>query len=571
VKIALSTTHSIDLEALVDTRLLIQANSGGGKSWAIRRLLEQSHGRVQHLVLDPEGEFSTLRERFDYVLAARRGGDTAAEPRIAGLLAQRLLELQASAILDIYELKAHERIQFVRRFLEALVDAPKKLWHPCLVVVDEAHVYCPQQGEAESAGAVIDLATRGRKRGYCAVLATQRLSKLHKDAAAECNNKLIGRTGLDVDVKRAADELGFGKERWRELRELEAGHFFGFGPALAREVRAVHVGPVETTHPKAGSRIAAAPPPPREKVRALLPKLADLPAEVEERQKSIDDLKRDNAQLRRDLAAAKKSSPAPPPVKPGVPASALRVMRTVMQRAEAIATRIEKEAEAVTGLAADLELVVNGPDRPIGAEQPTAPVRTNGVARATQASPPRRPAGNGAAAPAAGNGAAISSSQQRIVNALIYLDWIGIAPAEKTQLALMADQSPTSGGFFNNLGRLRSLGLIDYPGPGMVAVTEAGRSAGSLRPDETPTTNAELLEQLCRRLSDSQARILRALVEHYPDHLAKDELAERTGQSPTSGGYFNNLGRLRTLGLIDYPAKGRVVACPVLFLEEPRA
>lgn len=37
--------------------------------------------------------------------------------------------------------------------------------------------------------------------------------------------------------------------------------------------------------------------------------------------------------------------------------------------------------------------------------------------------------------------------------------------------------------------------------------------------------------------------------------------------SPTSGGYFNNLGALRTLGVIDYPSPGRVVALPVLFLD----
>lgn len=34
-----------------------------------------------------------------------------------------------------------------------------------------------------------------------------------------------------------------------------------------------------------------------------------------------------------------------------------------------------------------------------------------------------------------------------------------------------------------------------------------------------------------------------------------------------SGGYFNNLGALRTLGVIDYPTPGRVVATSVLFLE----
>jgi hypothetical protein len=32
----------------------------------------------------------------------------------------------------------------------------------------------------------------------------------------------------------------------------------------------------------------------------------------------------------------------------------------------------------------------------------------------------------------------------------------------------------------------------------------------------------------------------------------------------------NNLGRLRSLGLIDYPRPGQVVALPVLFLEAGR-
>lgn len=138
----------VDLQSLIDSRLLIQANSGGGKSWCIRRILEQTHGHVQQLVIDPEGEFGTLREKYDYVYAAKQGGDTAAHPRSAKLLAERLLELGVSAILDIYELKQHERVSFVRLFLEALIDAPKKLWHPVLIVVDEAHVYCPQKGDA---------------------------------------------------------------------------------------------------------------------------------------------------------------------------------------------------------------------------------------------------------------------------------------------------------------------------------------------------------------------------------------------------------------------------------------
>lgn len=206
-----------DLPVLIDTRALIQAQSGAGKSWFLRRLLEESHGRVQQLVLDPEGEFATLRERYDYVIAGK-GGDCAADPRSAKLLARRLLELGVSAVCDIYELRAHDRLRFVRAFLEALVEAPRTLRHPVLVVVDEAHLFAPQTGQAESTAAVIDLCTRGRKRGLCAVLATQRLSKLHKDAAAELRNVFIGATGLDLDQQRAADMLGFDKAQRLALR-----------------------------------------------------------------------------------------------------------------------------------------------------------------------------------------------------------------------------------------------------------------------------------------------------------------------------------------------------------------
>src|SRR5581483_6315261 len=92
VKIKLNDTTGIDLTRLIESRLLIQANSGGGKSWVIRRLLEQSHGKVQQIVIDLEGEFSTLREKFDYVLAGK-GGDTPADPRSAAMLAKKLLEL----------------------------------------------------------------------------------------------------------------------------------------------------------------------------------------------------------------------------------------------------------------------------------------------------------------------------------------------------------------------------------------------------------------------------------------------------------------------------------------------
>src|SRR3954452_13958326 len=82
-----------------------------------------------------------------------------------GLTSMELREVQASAILDIHDLKAHDRQAFVQTFLDALLHAPREHWHPALVVLDEAHLFAPEHGKVESAGAVIDVATRGRKRG----------------------------------------------------------------------------------------------------------------------------------------------------------------------------------------------------------------------------------------------------------------------------------------------------------------------------------------------------------------------------------------------------------------------
>ena len=153
----------LDLPRLLITRMLIQANSGGGKSWLLRKLFEATAGLVQQLIVDPEGEFASLREKHDLVIIAAAGGDAAAHPRTAALLAHRLLETEASAVLDISELKAHDRHAFVRIFFESLIDAPKALRHPVLVALDEAQLFAPEkgQGESEATEAVIDIATRG--------------------------------------------------------------------------------------------------------------------------------------------------------------------------------------------------------------------------------------------------------------------------------------------------------------------------------------------------------------------------------------------------------------------------
>ncbi len=302
---------NIDLAKLISTRLLIQANSGGGKSWLIRRLLEQTHGKVQQIVLDLEGEFSTLREEYDYLLVGKNG-EIPVNIQTAELLATKLLKLNVSTIIDLSELKKHERITFVKRFLDSLVDAPRELWHTCLVIVDEAHQFCPEKTKSESASSVIDLQTRGRKRGFCGVLATQRISKLHKDAAAECNNVLVGRTVLDIDRKRASDDLQFTtKEQSNNLKRLDDGEFFAYGPAISKDdVIKLKVGDVRTTHPEPGKNILKASETP-ENIRKLLKDVIDLPKEAEEDLKTKKDFQNKILELKRELRISKNAQQKP--------------------------------------------------------------------------------------------------------------------------------------------------------------------------------------------------------------------------------------------------------------------
>ena len=84
------TLMSLDLGRLLSTRLLIQAASNGGKSWALRRILEQTHGRVQQLVIDPEGELVTLAERYDYLVCAPDAGDARLTPENGSAVARTI-------------------------------------------------------------------------------------------------------------------------------------------------------------------------------------------------------------------------------------------------------------------------------------------------------------------------------------------------------------------------------------------------------------------------------------------------------------------------------------------------
>jgi hypothetical protein len=243
--------YQLNLHQLVPSRLLVQGNSGSGKSHLLRRLLEQTAASIQQIVIDPEGDYVTLADQFPHVvIKAVEHGE-----RALGGLGDRARQHRVSVVLDLEGAVPDQQMRLAAAFLGGIFNADRSFWFPALVVVDEAQLFAPaaagevsEDARKASMAAMVDLMCRGRKRGLCGILATQRLAKLAKNAAAECSNFLFGRTFLDIDMARAAELIGVERRQAEVFRDLESGYFVGLGPALSRRPVTVRIGPVLTRH-----------------------------------------------------------------------------------------------------------------------------------------------------------------------------------------------------------------------------------------------------------------------------------------------------------------------------------
>lgn len=536
----------IDLPHLLETRMLIQSNSGGGKSFCLRRVLEQTFAHVQQLVIDPEGEFATLREKHDYIICAPRGADAVANPQTAGALASALWKAGTSAVLDIYELKAHERVLFVRRFLESLINAPKAIWRPAIVVIDEIQMFAPQSDRAESLAAVIDLATRGRKRGLALIGGTQRISKLHKDVAAELLNKAIGRTGLDVDVRRAADELGMSaKDATEILRNLNPGEFFVYGPALTRSVERTKIGPVMTTHPETGKRTLVAPPPPSPAIRAQLAKIEGLQRDAEDEVKTVAALSAELANVRRKLTIAEKEKAPGGASEAEIQKRIRAALQAVPTPAPAIDAKLAKALSQIAKLAAVA----------LGATEATPAAVTVHSPRASTAVMARAVAST---LPASVDG--LRAGAVRILQELA-----ARAPAgySRPQVGALTRFSHKGGTFGTYLSDLRRNGFVEER-DGLVYATAAGiHQLGDTVPAK-PTSHEEAMMQWRKSLRSGAYAMLQSIVAAGRSGISRAEIAESVSMEASGGTFGTYLSDLRRNGLI-IERDRRCVANDILF------
>ncbi len=326
---ATGESAALDLEELLATRLLVQGNSGSGKSHLLRRLLEQSVPWVQQAVIDPEGDFVTLAGRFGHlVIDAEEHTERALQ--VAG---ERVRIHRVSTVLNLEGLDAENQMRRAAAFLGGLFEVPRDHWYPMLVVVDEAQLFAPAvAGEVSdearklSLGAMTNLMCRGRKRGLAGIIATQRLAKLAKNVAAEAANFLMGRTFLDIDMARAADLLGMERRQADAFRDLARGQFMALGSALSRRPISVQIGATDTHARNAAPRLMPLPEASIEDARGII--LAAPPPEI------ARPARRPAADIVNQLIAAKDLAAKDLAAKQSAPAAAIEEPLSAEQQAE---------------------------------------------------------------------------------------------------------------------------------------------------------------------------------------------------------------------------------------------
>lgn len=528
-----------------------------------------------------------------------------------------------SVILSLRHLRKGAQKRFMLAFAEQVYfrkGQPGKST-ATLFIIDEASTFVPQtmkggfgdeaRVEPQLVGAIEDWVRRGRSAGIGVMLIDQRAASLNKDVLTQVELLIAHRHTSPQDRKalqlwvQGHDTGDHEKEFMASLASLGQGQAWFWSPGWLDLFRLVGVDLGETfdssATPKAGQALKgpkAVAPVDLEALKAQLSKTIETA-----RANDPKELKAKIAELEKQIKlrlAATLAAPAPAKVETKIETRVERVEIPVFKHGEvaqlqaAITALSEIEAKyAAAGhvlddAAATIYRALQAATNAAAARQAPAPprVRTNSPSRpaAARSAPPVRTAPARAAAPewledpigkppprvtepsdVPGADDAMTPTRQRIIDTLAWFESIGVQQARKAQLALLAGQSPTSSWYEKQLSTLKLSKMIDYPVPGLVQLTAAGRAAAHM-PDSPPTTEM-LQRQVLAKLTPTQATILKVLIDAYSEPLGKAELAERTGQSATSSWYEKQLSTLRTAGLIDYPAPGQVAALPVLFLD----
>lgn len=568
--IRLGDGMTLPLGAVTET-FAILANRGAGKSSTARVLVEElSYAGQPVVVLDVKGDWWGLRssaggdaDGLPFVIFGGRHADVPLEPTAGRLLGRVLVDTRQPAVLDLSAMSRTKARGFTADFAEELYLLNQEPLH---LVVDEADVLIPQRASAEVTRlleAMEDVAKRGRQRGLGMTVVSQRAADVSK-TVLDVMETLVPMRVTGPKTRKAIldwinDHAGDPEEVRTviaSLSRLETGQAWVWSPGWLRTLRQVRVRPIHTFDSH------ATPTPGQARARPQRMAAVDLAALGEQITATVERANQQDpkvllariADLQRRLAAAEAARPEPARVEvPVLTEADLVVLRAAGEQLAAAVAGLDAAGQHVAATISDAAKQLT----PVAEAIATAGAGSAGM---TVGSAPAQAQVHGvkwraeadhvvAAAPPRTGGQQVLPKAQWVI--LTTLAQHG--PLTTTQVAMLTRYSHTSGGFRNALSSLRSSGYIE--GRGTVSITPAGLDAHGPPCEPLPTGRALIDFWKHHHLGKAERAILDVLVDSYPDTLAPQVIASRTGYSHTSGGFRNALSRLRTLEL----AQGRGV------------
>ncbi|MGI9951268.1 DUF87 domain-containing protein [Moorellaceae bacterium AZ2] len=309
--LSLGDTLQLALADYADTglRIGVWASSGRGKTNTVGVLIEEFlEAGLPAVIVDPEGEFWTLKEGYRTLVVGGPHGDlpaTSNRQAVREVLTIALDE-RLAVVFDLSEEPTNAGQQrLALPVLEELFSLATRRRQPVVLAVEEVQVFAPQSASSLTGEIMARISKQGRKRGIILVAASQRTQAVSKEFLTQINFPVIG--GFEEPLDYQAVKHHTAGKSFEELHFLPAGRFWF--PRLGktgqvRRRKVTHVGDTPFLSgplPVQGAKTDAA-------LEAAVAKLSQLLEQVREKEEAeqgeIAVLKKRVAELE-ELVAAK--------------------------------------------------------------------------------------------------------------------------------------------------------------------------------------------------------------------------------------------------------------------------
>lgn len=189
------------------------------------------------IVIDNEQEFGRLRKHNpDFIILGEDGELPLilSQARELGKLSRTQRLNLVIRITSFFE--KDDRHEFIKEFIQGMLDAGQEYWLPTLFVCDEIQIYASGKQSTPAKNAITTLAETGLKRGILCLIATQGFKEVYSDLRKQCSNGVMGYTKDKEDCEMICTELlSFPKTDWEKIKNLvnAPGSFYATGPDIS--------------------------------------------------------------------------------------------------------------------------------------------------------------------------------------------------------------------------------------------------------------------------------------------------------------------------------------------------